>query len=52
LCDIELGDIGDIDQSQCHNPCEGERKKPHVTLWLVNVTNVTNFMSPKCYPKI
>ncbi len=51
MCDIELGDIGDIDQSQCHNPCEGERKKPHVTLWLVNVTNVTNFMSPKCYPQ-
>jgi len=50
LCDIELGDIGDIGQSQSHNPCEGERKKPHVTLWLVNVTNVTNFMSPKCYP--
>jgi len=49
LCDIELSDIGDIGQSQCHNPCESERKKPHVTLWLVNVTNVTNFMSPKCY---
>jgi len=26
LCDIELGDIGDIGQSQCHNPCEREKK--------------------------
>jgi len=31
LGDIELGDIDDINQSQCHNSCEGERKKPHVT---------------------
>jgi len=50
LGDIKLGDIGDIGQSQCHNPYEGERKKPHVTLWLGNVTNVTNSMSPKSYP--
>jgi len=41
-----LSDIGDIDQSQCHNSCERERKKPLMTLWLANVTN---FMSPKCY---
>jgi len=32
LDDIELGDIGDIGQSQCHNSYEGERKKSHVTL--------------------
>jgi len=45
-----LGDIGDISQSQCHNPCEGERKMSPVTLWLTNIANVINSMSPKCYP--
>jgi len=35
-----LSDIGDIGQSQSHNPYEKERKKPHVILWSVNITRV------------
>jgi len=44
LGDIELSDI---DQLQCHNPCEREKKMSFVVLWLANVTN---YISPKCYP--
>jgi len=45
LGDIVVGNIGDIDQPQCHKctkkqkkTCERDRKKPPVTLWLTNVT--------------
>jgi len=47
LGDIVVGDIGDIDQPQCHTShvCketkkyyERERRKTLVVLWLVNVT--------------
>jgi len=34
MCDIELGDIGDIGQSQCLNLCE-ERKKKKTTYDIV-----------------
>jgi len=35
-----LGDINDIDQLKCPNPCEREKEKNLlVTLWLVNITN-------------
>ena len=53
LGDIVMGDIGDIDQPQCHTCtkkqkyCERERRQTLVTMWLANVTMSPTTMSPK-----
>lgn len=45
MCDIELGDIDDIDQSQCHNACGRERNtnimidQCHLTLYHPSATS-------------
>jgi len=44
LGDIELGGIGDIDQSQCHNACERERNTSIVTFTNVTQLDVTQVL--------